>query len=384
MNRCDAVLTLNAGSSSIKAAVFETVPALRLRFRAAAEESADGVHFIATDADGTTLADERWQNEAMPQVIDFAEHHLGSESLLAVGHRVVHGGSRKTSERVSKALLDDLARLTPWAPLHQPQNLQAIHDVLDHRPKLPQIACFDTAFHHTLSRLAAMYPIPRTLHDAGLRRYGFHGLSYEYIAGRLHTLAPELSRVIVAHLGNGASLCALRSGISIDTTMGLTPLDGLMMGTRSGAVDPGLVLALLDGRTPAEVTDLLYHQSGLQGVSGIASDMRSLADAHEPAAAEAKELFNFRIAREAGGMAASLGGVDGIVFTGGIGEHASGVREAVCARLAWLGISLDSSIRPGPQGCCISKLSSRVAVWVIPTDEERIIADHTRDLVTQS
>ena len=381
MSRSDAVLTLNAGSSSIKAAVFETAPALQLRFRATAEESVDGVHFVATDPDGTRIADNRWQNEAMPRVIDFAEQHLGSDSLLAVGHRVVHGGARTTSERVSKALLEDLARLTPWAPLHQPQNLQAIHNVLDHRPTLPQIACFDTAFHHTLSRLAAMYPIPRALHDAGLRRYGFHGLSYEYIAGRLHTLAPELSRVIVAHLGNGASLCALRSGVSIDTTMGLTPLDGLMMGTRSGAIDPGLVLALLDGRKPAEVTDLLYHQSGLQGVSGVASDMRSLVDSNEPAPAEAIDLFSFRIAREAGGMAASLGGVDGIVFTGGIGEHALGVRKAVCARLTWLGISLDPSIRPGPHGGRISMPSSRVAVWVIPTDEEMVIARHTRDLV---
>ncbi|MDQ2741310.1 MAG: acetate/propionate family kinase [Chloroflexota bacterium] len=358
-----------------------TVPALRLRFRAAAEESADEIHFIATDADGTMIADERWQSEAMPRVIDFAENHLGRDSLLAVGHRVVHGGSRATSERVDKALLDDLARVTPWAPLHQPQNLQAIRDVLAHRPELPQVACFDTAFHHTLGRLAAMYPIPRAMHDAGLRRYGFHGLSYEYIAGCLHALAPELSRVIVAHLGNGASLCALRGGISIDTTMGLTPLDGLMMGTRSGAIDPGLVLALLDGRDPAEVTDLLYHQSGLKGVSGIASDMRSLADSHDPAAAEAIDLFNFRIAREAGGMAASRGGVDGVVFTGGIGEHASGVREAVCARLAWLGISLDLSIRPGPRGGCISMPNSHVAVWVIPTDEETVIARHTRDLM---
>lgn len=377
----DAVLTLNAGSSSIKASVFEIAPTLRLRFRAAAEQSADELRFVATNADGVTIADERWHGEGMPLVIDFAEHHLGSENLVAVGHRVVHGGARAASERVDEALLEDLARLVPWAPLHQPQNLQAIRDVLAHRPELPQVACFDTAFHHTLGRLAAMYPIPRALHDAGLRRYGFHGLSYEYIAGCLHTLAPELSRVIVAHLGNGASLCALQNRISIDTTMGLTPLDGLMMGTRSGAIDPGLVLALLDGRSPAEVTDLLYHQSGLKGVSGVSSDIRLLEASHAPSAAEAIDLFTFRIAREAGGMAASLGGVDGIVFTGGIGEHTAAVRAAVCARLAWLGITLDSSMPVGPRGTCISTPGSRVAVWVIPTDEETVIARHTQALV---
>ena len=378
------MLTLNAGSSSIKASVFETRPTLRLRFRAVAEESADHIHIVATNADGSVLADEHWNGEAMPQVIDFAEHHLGGETLMAVGHRVVHGGARFSPERVNVALLEDLARLTPWAPLHQPQNLQAIRDVSAHRPGLPQIACFDTAFHHTLGRLAAMYPIPRAMHDAGLRRYGFHGLSYEYIADRLRVLAPNLSRVIVAHLGNGASLCALRSGVSIDTTMGLTPLDGLMMGTRSGAIDPGLVLALLNGRSPAEVTDLLYHHSGLQGVSGIASDMRSLELSQDAAAVEAIELFTFRIAREAGGMAASLGGVDGVVFTGGIGEHASAVREAVCARLAWLGISLDPTIQLRPGGSCISTQESSVAVWVIPTDEETIIARHTYDLMSRA
>ena len=384
MDRPAAVLTLNAGSSSIKASVFDTFPVQRLRFRAVAEESAGRVDFTATNADGTAIAKERWHGVAMPQVIDFAEHHLGDTALVAVGHRVVHGGARSGPQRVDAALLEDLTRLTPWAPLHQPQNLQAIRDVSAHRPELPQVACFDTAFHHTLGRLASMYPIPRAMHDAGLRRYGFHGLSYEYISGRLRVLAPTLSRVVVAHLGNGASLCALRNGVSIDTTMGLTPLDGLMMGTRSGAIDPGLVLALLDGRSPAEVTDVLYHQSGLKGVSGIASDMRSLELSRDAAAIEAVELFTFRIAREAGGMAASLGGVDGLVFTGGIGEHASGTREAVCARLAWLGLRIDPTIEPGAGGSRVSTSDSGVAVWVIPTDEETVIARHTLDLVPPS
>ena len=275
----------------------------------------------------------------------------------------------------------ELRRLVPWAPLHQPQNLQAIREVASHRPELPQVACFDTAFHHTLLPVAARYPIPRALHDAGLRRYGFHGLSYQFIAGRLQTLAPGLSRVIVAHLGNGASLCALLHGHSIDTTMGLTPLDGLMMGTRSGAVDPGLVLALLQDHSADEVTDMLYHQSGLKGVSGTASDMRKLAGSDDPAAREAVELFAFRIAREAGGMASSLGGVDGLVFTGGIGAHDAALRQAVCARLAWLGISLDPAMAPRPEGSLVSAHDSRVAVWVIPTDEEAVIARQTSEML---
>ena len=256
----------------------------------------------------------------------------------------------------------------------------AIREVAAHRPSLPQVACFDTAFHHTLDPVAARFPIPRGLHEAGLRRYGFHGLSYDYIAGRLRVLAPGLQRVIVAHLGNGASLCALAAGRSIDTTMGLTPLDGLMMGTRSGAVDPGLVLALLQDRTAAEVTDLLYRQSGLLGVSGSGSDMRKLAAARDPAAQEAIALFTFRVAREAGGMAASLGGVDGLVFTGGIGAHDAAVRDAVCARLAWLGIAVESA-PPGTGEHRISKPDSLVAVWVIPTNEELVIARQTAEML---
>ena len=277
--------------------------------------------------------------------------------------------------------MEELARLGPWAPLHQPQNLAAIRDVAAHRPGLPQVACFDTAFHHTLDPLAARFPIPRALHDAGLRRYGFHGLSFDFIAGRLRELAPGLSRVIVAHLGNGASLCALSQGRSIDTTMGLTPLDGLMMGTRSGAVDPGLVLALLQDHDADAVADILYHRSGLKGVSGIDSDMQVLGGSDDPAAAEAVALFAFRVAREAGGMAASLGGVDGLVFTGGIGEHDAAMRQAVCARLAWLGVVLDPAVVPSPGGSLVSAHGSRVAVWVIPTDEEAVIARQTTELL---
>ncbi len=380
MTKPGAILTLNAGSSSIKAALF-TGEDLRPVFQAEVEGIGKQPHFTAKGAGGETLADEPCDGAPMPKVIDFAEHHLGGESLAAVGHRIVHGGLRTGPARVDEDLLRSLEGLVPWAPLHQPQNLAAIREVAAHRAGLPQIACFDTAFHHTLDPLAARFPIPRRLHEAGLRRYGFHGLSYDYIAGRLRSVAPGLQRVIVAHLGNGASLCALAGGRSIDTTMGLTPLDGLMMGTRCGAVDPGLVLALLQDHSPADVTDLLYRQSGLLGVSGVGSDMRSLAASDDPAADEAVALFTFRVAREAGGMAASLGGVDGIVFTGGIGEHDAAVRDAICGRLAWLGIALDMA-RPSHGERRLSAPDSPVAVWVIPTNEELVIARQTLEMLS--
>ena len=365
-----AVLTLNAGSSSLKAALFAPGAVLR----AAVDGLPEAPHFTAHDADGGLIAEERWDDAPLPRLIAFIDHHLGDTRLAAVGHRVVHGGSRPGPACVDSALLDSLAELTPYAPLHQPHCLDAIRTIGAHRPKLPQVACFDTAFHHTLDPLAARFAIPRALHGEGLRRYGFHGLSFQYIAGQLAQRAPDRRRVIVAHLGNGASLCALHDGKSIDTTMGLTPLDGLMMGTRSGAVDPGLVLALLARRTPEAVTDLLYHQSGLLGVSGFASDMRTLHKSDDPRAQEAIDLFVFRLAREAGGMAASLGGVDALVFTGGIGEHDAAVRVAACTRLAWLGITL----APGATDGMISTADSTVQVWVIATDEEAVIAAQTR------
>jgi acetate kinase len=371
-----AVLTLNAGSSSLKAALFAPDAVLR----ASVEGLPEAPHFTAHDASGEIVADEKWSGSPLPHLLDFIDGHLGDVQLAAVGHRVVHGGPRTGPARVSGRLLEALADLTPYAPLHQPKNIEAMNEIGHHRPGLTQVACFDTAFHHTLDKLAARFPIPRALHDAGLRRYGFHGLSFQYIAGQLAQCAPDRCRVIVAHLGNGASLCALRDGVSIDTTMGLTPLDGLMMGTRSGAVDPGLVLALLKDRSAEQVTNLLYHDSGLKGVSGIASDMRKLHDSHDKAAQEAIDLFVFRLAREAGGMAASLGGVDALVFTGGIGEHDGAVREAACARLAWLGIAL----RPGATEGMIAMPDSPVQVWVIPTDEEQVIADQTRLVLGRS
>lgn len=386
----EAILTLNAGSSSLKFALFEVdgTGGLDLALRGEIDEIATHPHFIARGADGAVLADWRWPDavgDSQPlieKVIGWTEAHIGQDRLSAVGHRVVHGGpDHAEPERVTPKLLAALDRLTPLAPLHQPQNLAPIRAIADARPDLPQVACFDTAFHHTMPAVASRFALPREYEAAGIRRYGFHGLSYEYIAGRLREVAPALAkgRVIVAHLGNGASLCALHEGSSLDTTMGFSALDGLMMGTRPGTLDPGVILYLLQelGMTVGAVEDLLYRRSGLLGVSsGIASDMRTLLASPDPRAAEAVELFAYRIAREAGGLANSLGGLDGIVFTAGIGEHAPPVRAAVCARLEWLGVVLD----PVANDCgdaVISRPESRIAVRVIPTDEERMIARHT-------
>ncbi len=386
----DAILTLNAGSSSLKFALFEQDGANRATpvVRGEVEQIAIDPHFAARDASGAVLADARWPQAAgdfqllFEKVIDWTESHLGEGQLIAVGHRVVHGGSNHARpERVTPELLSALDQLTPMAPLHQPQNLAPIRAIAAARPGLPQVVCFDTAFHHTMPAVARRFALPREYEAMGVRRYGFHGLSYEYIAHRLSEIAPDLAsgRVIVAHLGNGASLCALDQSRSIDTTMGFSALDGLVMGTRPGTLDPGIVLYLLQerGMTASEVEDLLYRRSGLLGVSGgVASDMRTLLASTDPCAAEAVELFAYRIAREAGALASSLGGLDGVVFTAGIGEHSPEVRAAVCARLKWLGLVLDwaANERGDP---VISEPDSQIAVRVIATDEERMIAQHT-------
>ncbi len=382
----DALLTLNAGSSSVKFALFETDP-----FRAVSRGHVEGIgsapHFLARSADGEVLAERRWTDVApsfdalLDTLLDWTESHLGGDRLAAIGHRVVHGGADHAAPvRITASLLKSLDALTPLAPLHQPHNLAPMRRLLATRPNLPQVACFDTAFHHTMSATATRLALPRALGDAGLRRYGFHGLSYEYVGGLLRDIAPDLAsgRVIVAHLGNGASLCAMQDGRSIDTTMGLTALDGLVMGTRCGTLDPGVVLYLQEARgmAAAEVQDLLYNRSGLLGVSGVASDMRDLVKSAAVEAREAVDLFIFRLAREAGGMAASLGGVDAFVFTAGIGEHAAEIRAAACARLAWLGVTLDEAAN-AKAAVRISTPDSRVAVLVIPTDEELMIARHT-------
>ncbi|MGH7044138.1 MAG: acetate/propionate family kinase [Acetobacteraceae bacterium] len=386
----DAILALNAGSSSVKFALFAHGDGdrLDLALRGEAEGIGATPHFRARDPKGATVTDRGFPegtpyDKVLDALLGFVTDHQGGTALGAVGHRIVHGGiTFDRPVRVTDEVLAALDALIPFAPLHQPHNLAPIRAIAASRPDLPQVACFDTAFHHGMPVLATRFALPRALTDAGIRRYGFHGLSYEFIARRLRTLAPGLAggRVIVAHLGNGASLCAMRGGRSVDTTMGLTALDGLMMGTRAGNLDPGVVLHLIAGRgmTTAAVEDLLYHRCGLLGVSGLSNDMRVLAESAEPHAAEAVALFVFRIARETGALAASLGGLDGFVFTAGIGAHAPQVRAAVCARLAWLGVRIDGEANARGVGR-ISAPDSSVAVWVIPTDEEAMIADHTRE-----
>ncbi len=386
----DAVLTLNAGSSSIKFSLFELDRPDHLRLVAKGEIEGIGSapHFFARNSADLVLADQRWpdpdQNfqSLLETVIDWAETHLGADTLVAVGHRVVHGGpDHDRPERVTPDLLAALDRLTPLAPLHEPHNLAPIRAIAAARPNLAQVACFDTAFHHTMPVVATRFALPREYEAEGVRRYGFHGLSYEYIARQLRDVAPDLAngRVIAAHLGNGASLCAMKRGRSIDTTMGLTALDGLVMGTRCGNIDPGVILYLEEERgfSAKQVEDLLYRRSGLLGVSGgIASDMRTLLASPDPRAMEAISLFVYRIAREAGALISSLGGLDGLVFTAGIGEHSPEIRALVCARLSWAGVFIDrdANIRNAE---IISRPNSRVAVRVIPTDEEAMIAQHT-------
>ncbi|HEY1878347.1 MAG TPA: acetate/propionate family kinase, partial [Caulobacteraceae bacterium] len=301
--------------------------------------------------------------------------------VSGVGHRVVHGGAKYAAPvRVDSQVLASLAELAPLAPLHQPHNLAPIKAIAEAAPHIPQVACFDTAFHHGQPHLAQAFALPRKYTEAGVRRYGFHGLSYEFVATRLTDVAPELApaRVVVAHLGNGASLCAMRGGRSLATTMGFTAVDGLMMGTRCGAIDPGVLVYLMDsyGMDARAIEDLIYRRSGLLGVSGISPDMRELRASSDPAAAEAIELFVYRIVREIGSLAAALGGLDGLVFTGGIGEHDPEIRAEVAAGCRWLGVELDAARNETGAGR-ISAETSAVSAWVIPTDEEKMIARHT-------
>ncbi|MBR7621013.1 acetate/propionate family kinase [Phenylobacterium sp. 20VBR1] len=387
----DAVLTLNAGSSSLKFALYTVGgPAPRLMSRGQIEGVGTAPHLVAKGPDGAVLAERRWTDADLDHeaffatLLAFVDDHLGGDRLCAIGHRIVHGGA----DFSRPVLVDDrvLARLevlSPLAPLHQPHNLAAVRLARSGRPGLPQVACFDTAFHHGHASVVTRFALPRTWHEQGVRRYGFHGLSYEFIADELRGLDPALAagRVIVAHLGNGASLCAIHDGRSVDTTMGFTALDGLMMGTRCGALDPGVILYLQQqGLTPDAVQTLLYEQSGLLGVSGLSSDMRVLLASLEPAAKEAVELFVYRIVREIGALAASMGGLDGLVFTAGIGENAPAIRAGVAERLGWTGLTLDGAANRAGQGL-VSATQSRLKAWVIPTDEEMIIARHTMEVV---
>jgi acetate kinase len=324
-------------------------------------------------------------SEVLPAILPWARDRLGGRQLAAVGHRVVHGGLRYSRPaRVTAELLAELEALVPLAPLHEPYNLAPIKLAMTLNPELPQVACFDTAFHRTAPEVDQAFALPYSFFEEGIRRYGFHGLSYEYIASVLPERAPEIAngRVVVAHLGNGCSACAMRDRVSIATTMGFTALDGLPMGTRCGELDAGVVLYLLQqkGMSPDELVDLLYKRSGMLGLSGISSDFRELLASDNPRARFAVELFCNRVARHIASLAAALGGLDGLVFTAGVGQNAAPVRSAICRACAWLGLELDEAANREPKGR-ISTPTSRVAAYVIKTDENLMIARHARALV---
>jgi len=389
----DAILVINAGSSSVKFQIFGLATAdvpQRL-----VKGQMDGIgtrpRLRAATSDGLSLIDKTYLPREIPDVpaaIGATADWLRETQrfrLLAVGHRVVHGGPLYDRPViVDQKVLNRLEQYNSLAPLHQPNNLAPIRSLLARRPELVQVACFDTAFHRTHPPVADRYAIPERFYQEGVRRYGFHGLSYEYIAGRLREIAPEIAnrRVIVAHLGSGASMCALSSGKSIETTMGFTALDGLPMGTRPGQIDPGVLLYLLTekGMPPENLEELLYRESGLKGLSGISNDMRELEASGDPAAALAIDYFVYRIGLYAGMLAAALGGLDGFVFTAGIGENSTTIRARVAEKLAWLGISFDAAANEAGKPR-ISHAQSSVAVYVVPTDEELMIARHTVSLL---
>lgn len=388
----DAILVLNAGSSSIKVALFDLgsggEPALLCK--GLLDEHGEP-RLVIKDGAGAVLFDRHrtstsGEDGLFGDVLSWVDGYLASDELVAVGHRIVHGGPQFVHPvPLTGEVMEALHALTPLAPLHQERCLTPARTIGTLRPELPQIACFDTAFHHDLPPLARHFAIPRRFEAQGIRRYGFHGLSYEFIARSLAQLSPELAgrRTVVAHLGSGASLCAMRDGVSIDTTMGLTPLDGLMMATRCGAIDPGVLLYLQkEGMSADEITHLLYEQSGLLGVSGLSSDMRALLASDDLRAADAVDLFAFSVAREVAAMANSLGGLECLVFTGGIGEHSSEIRERVCIRLGWLGIDLESAANKSGRAL-ISTGDSKIDVRVIQTDEEGMIARHCAQLVAR-
>jgi len=394
MPRHDAVLVLNAGSSSLKFALFDAhastgKPSRLCEGQIAA--SGGAIRFAAHDAAGAALLDRTLpegsdQSAWLAALLQWLEQTFPAVTLLAAAHRVVHGGRHYSAPiLVDDAVLAGLRQLVPLAPLHQPVAIAAIETLRRSHPSLPQLACFDTAFHHTLPLVESSFALPRALTADGLRRYGFHGLSYEYIAGALPALtgaAIAAGRVVVAHLGAGASMCAMVDGRSVATTMSLTPLDGLPMGSRCGSLDPGALLYLLKEKAmPVDaVTDLLYHHSGLLGVSGLSADMQTLLDSDAPEAAEAVDLFVYRISRELGSLAAALGGLDALVFTAGIGEHGADIRHRVCKKAAWLGIDLDPAANDagGPR---LTRAGSAVSAWVLATDEDAMIMEHSRRLL---
>ena len=394
----DAVLTFNAGSSSLKFALFTCgASGLSPLFRGQIEALNQDPHLAVRDAQGRLVADELVAHEgdvelsntaALDHLLRWIDRHDDALRLLAAGHRVVHGGRDLRLPRLIDAgLLKQIEALSVLAPLHQPLNIAPIRALSALRPHLPQVACFDTAFHATMPEVECLLPLPIAMRDLGLRRYGFHGLSYAYIACRLPELlgAQADGRVIVAHLGNGASMCAMRERRSVATTMGFSTLDGLMMGTRCGTLDPGAMLHLIQhcGYPPAQLEHELYRQSGLLGVSGISNDMRTLLASSAPAAAQAVDLYCYRIVRELGALATALGGLDAIVFTAGIGENSAQLRERVLSAVQWLGVDLDAGANAmhGPR---LSTATSRVSAWAIPTNEERVVAEATLACLAQN
>jgi acetate kinase len=402
------ILIINAGSSSIKSSLFEIRaegPVLQVHGQIEGIGTPH-VHAAAKDAAGQPILEEKWSNGGGPrdhtEALNFLVGKMtaelrgearqpsggsssGSWKPAGVGHRVVHGGMRYHRPVVIDAQVRaELESLIPLAPLHQPANLEGIDAAKAAFPGVPQVACFDTAFHHGRPFVAQAFAIPRAFYDNGVRRYGFHGLSYEFITLAMRELAPAVARgrMIICHLGNGVSLCAVRDGRCVDTTMAFTAVEGLPMGTRSGQLDPGVILYLLEEKkfTPAQVSDLIYKQSGLLGLSGVSSDMRDLLAATDSFSKEAVDYFVYRVTWYVGALIAIMGGVDGIVFTAGIGEHAAPIRERVCRNLGWCGLELDPAANNANK-TCISTPSSKVSAWVVPTDEERMIAKHVIDLL---
>ncbi len=389
----DVILVLNSGSSSIKFSVFaERADEMELKFGGQVEGLYSSPRFVAKDMAGQEISTRVWgegtrlgHDGAVAHLTEFLSSQRHENRLVAVGHRVVHGGHRFTAPAmISPTVVAELEKFIPLAPLHQPHNLTPIRIMTQRRPELPQVACFDTAFHCTQEPVAQTFALPAAITQRGVRRYGFHGLSYEYIASVLPKFEPRAvtGRVVVAHLGNGASMCGLRAGKSVATTMGFTAADGLPMGTRCGAIDPGVILYLMDElkMDARAIEKMIYQEAGLLGVSGISSDMRTLLQSSDPAARFAVDLFIYRVGRELGSLAAATGGLDALVFTGGIGEHAAPIREDICRDAHWLGIELDSNANAA-HGPRISTASSSVSVWTIPTNEELMIARHTRRAV---
>jgi len=394
----EAILTINAGSSSIKFALFANGGAIPAEPEVVGQIDGIGLsgrlapHLKATNAVGEVLDDcdlpitgTAQHRAALAFLVEWLHRHADGRTIVGVGHRVVHGAEKFSRPmRLDAATVEVLRGFIPLAPLHQPHNIAGIEAMTAALPGVPQVACFDTAFHRSQPEVAQRFALPRAITDKGVRRYGFHGLSYEYIADVLpqHLGDRADGRVIVAHLGNGASMCAMKERRSIATTMGFTALDGLMMGTRAGNLDPGVLLYLMDyqGMDAKTLEKLLYKESGLLGVSGISQDMRELLASDRPEAREAVDLFCYRIVREIGSLAAALGGLDALVFTGGIGEHAAPVRAQVCAALGWMGVELDAAANAA-HGRRIATADSSVDVLVLPTNEEWMIARHTAALV---